>query len=82
MANYNKWAKNITSIAFNKTPGKCPKCNSDNTDYATRIVDEKTSTGFGVIWCNVCKGSIRLSGMTIERDEACNRDIPSDLNNY
>ena len=33
-----KWGKNIENIAKGKSPGKCPYCGSENTDYNCTIV--------------------------------------------
>ncbi len=79
MQKYLKWSKNINSIAFTKTTGKCPICSSNNTDYATRITDEKTSHGYVVVWCNDCKSNIHLTDMTVEKDSSINKDIPTDI---
>ncbi len=79
MYNYKRWSKNIKSIAFTKTPGNCPKCNSDDTDYATKIIDVKTSIGYMVIWCNECKGNIFISDMKIEKDSHMEKTIPEDI---
>ncbi len=79
MQNYKKWSRNITSIAFNKTPGKCPSCKGENTDYATRITNAKKAIGYGVIWCNDCKSCVHLPEMQIEEDSALDKDIPEDI---
>ncbi len=79
MQNYRMWAKNITSIAYTNTPGKCPMCGSDNTDYATRVIEKKTSLGYCVIWCNDCKKNARLDKMTIEINSAVDKVIPEDI---
>ncbi len=79
MQNYMKWSKNIRNVAFTKTPGNCPMCKSENTDYATRITNEKTSKGYGVIWCNDCKNNIHLPDMAIELDSSLGKAIPEDI---
>ena len=40
------------SIATHGIPGKCPFCNSKNTDYFMLLVSEKS--GFTEIFCNDC----------------------------
>ncbi|MCL2016830.1 MAG: hypothetical protein FWG68_11360 [Defluviitaleaceae bacterium] len=52
MKNRNKWDSSYVSIATHGTPGKCPFCNSENTDYFNLLVGEKS--GFTEIFCKEC----------------------------
>lgn len=57
------WIENMKNIATKGTPGKCPKCGSDNTDYSCKIVDKKNNNGCMDIWCNDCKSAYHVSRM-------------------
>ena len=48
-----KWLDNITNIIATHNAGKCPFCNSENTDY--RIINLSSDIGYGDVWCNDCK---------------------------
>lgn len=62
-----KWLKNLESLAVNNEPGKCPICDSKNTDYGFSVVVEESSMGFGAIWCNDCHNGYYISRVKIEK---------------
>lgn len=66
--------KNIENIAENKKVGKCPMCNSDDTDYT--LVGEINAYGYGEIWCNHCKSAYHLSRVKISEEYHTNKTIP------
>ncbi len=74
-----RWFKNLINIQDNGIVGRCPKCSSENTDYTTRIVDEETSIGYGVVWCNDCKSSLYISRMTVAKDKWSEKEFPKDI---
>lgn len=63
-----KWLKNLQLLSNNNGTGQCPFCNSDNTDYAVNIIDEKTMMGYGAIWCNDCKNAFHISRIKITKN--------------
>lgn len=72
-----KWLKNIENIAESKKVGKCPICNSDDTDYT--MIGEINSFGYGEMWCNNCKSAYHLSGVKISNEYNLNKDVPKSL---
>ncbi len=74
-----KWLENIKNVSSGREPGKCPICGSDNTDYALHIVNEKTSMGFGVIWCKDCKRGFNMSRMKINKNDVHIKEIPDGI---
>ena len=54
-----KWLDNITNIIATHNAGKCPFCNSENTDY--RIINLSSDIGYGDVWCNDCKKAFHIS---------------------
>ena len=73
-----KWLKNLQSLSNSNTTGQCPFCDSDNTDYAVNIIDDKTMMGYGAIWCNDCRKAFHISRMKVFKDMKMN-PIPKDL---
>ena len=73
-----KWLKNLQSLSNNNDAGQCPFCNSDNTDSAVNVVDDKTMMGYGAIWCNDCKKAFHISRIKISKDMKI-KEIPKDL---
>lgn len=72
-----RWLKNIENIAEKNAPGKCPFCNSLNTDYsAIRI---KNEYGYCVIWCNDCKHAFNVSRISITEGMNVGKSIPNNL---
>ena len=72
-----KWLDNINIIATHNA-GKCPFCNSENTDY--RIINLSSDIGYGDVWCNDCKKAFHISRMKISEDIIKNSEIPKSLN--
>ena len=72
-----KWIKNIENIAINNTPGVCPYCNSLNTDYSFKEIEN--GYGYAVIWCNECKKAVNVSRIKITAKDNINKKIPNDL---
>lgn len=72
-----KWLKNLERISINGIPGECPYCKSENTDYALNVDDEKTSMGYGSIWCNDCKKAFHISRIKVDKKYV--KEIPKDL---
>lgn len=73
-----KWLDNITNIIATHNTGKCPFCNSENTDY--RIINLSSDIGYGDVWCNDCKKAFHISRMKISEDIIKNSEIPKSLN--
>ena len=73
-----KWLDNITNIIATPNAGKCPFCNSENTDY--RIINLSSDIGYGDVWCNDCKKAFHISRMKISEDIIKNSEIPKSLN--
>ncbi len=74
-----KWLKNLELLSKNGETGKCPFCNSDDTDYAVEVIDEKEMIGHGAIWCNECKKAFHISRMQVT-EKLKKKSIPSGLN--
>ena len=51
------WANNFHSIKNNGTVGRCPFCESDNTDYYFNP-PEGAENYTMKIWCNDCKKAL------------------------
>lgn len=62
-----KWLKNLENLASTGEVGKCPHCQSDDTDYCYTVVNEKTRLGYGDLWCNSCKRGFHLSRIMVDR---------------
>ena len=73
-----KWLDNITNIIATYNAGKCPFCNSENTDY--RIINLSSDIGYGDVWCNDCKKAFHISRMKISEDIIKISEIPKSLN--
>lgn len=72
-----KWQKNLENLATKGKIGKCPYCQSENTDYnATKVVD---NMGYAVMWCNDCKHSNIISKLEVTNNMKTNQIIPNDL---
>lgn len=61
-----KWLKNLESLATTGIVGKCPICQSDNTDYCYTVINEDTRLGYGDLWCNICKSGFHLSRIMVD----------------
>lgn len=72
-----KWLKNIENISENKKAGKCPMCDSDDTDYT--LIGKTDEYGYGEIWCNNCKSAYHLSRIKITEEYNINKIVPKDL---
>ncbi len=72
-----KWLKNLENIVNDNTPGKCPCCGSDNTDY--NAVKVEKDFGYGVVWCNNCKSAYNISRLKITNFMVTNHKIPNNL---
>ena len=55
-----RWHKCISSIAAHGTPGNCPSCKSEYTDYVYVICSEHNS--FLHMWCNACGRGEQVCG--------------------
>lgn len=72
-----RWLPIIESRHGNNIAGKCPVCNSDNTDFSfTNVKKEGCSA---VIWCNNCKSAHRVDDVTITDEQNVNKPIPEGL---
>ena len=74
-----KWGKNIENIAKGKSPGKCPYCGSENTDYNCTIVIPEKRLGHMMIWCNDCMRGYHISRMEVPEGLKTDREIPQGL---
>lgn len=72
-----KWLKNIENIANNNSPGACPFCKSEDTDYSIKAI--KRNYGYGVVWCNSCKKAFFISRIKASNERIINKNIPTDL---
>ena len=72
-----KWLENLKSVLAYGEAGICPICGSNDTDYTLKIIDEKTSMGYGVIWCNNCYNGFHMSRVNVEK--ICEKDIPRNI---
>ena len=72
-----KWLENMKNIAIDGTPGKCPMCGSQNTDYTCTVVNGKD--GYMDIWCNDCKRAHHISRMKIADNMKTFNAIPEGL---
>ena len=63
---YVKWIECIKSIHDTGKSGKCPKCKSENTDYAYVLVDKANNMGYLDVWCNDCKSIEHISRVKID----------------
>lgn len=61
-----KWLKNLENLADAGIVGKCPYCQSDDTDHCYTLVNEKTQLGYGDLWCNHCKQGFHLSRIMVD----------------
>ena len=59
------WIDSLKNIAQHGKPGKCPKCGSDNTDYACHVISPEKSNGYMDVWCNDCKRAYHISRMEV-----------------
>ncbi len=73
-----KWLENINNIFENKETGKCPFCNSENTNY--RIVRFAVDFGSCDIWCEDCKKAFHMSRVKVSEDILRNVELPKELN--
>ena len=53
-----KWTENANSMINKGEAGKCPYCESNNTDYKIGTVANKM--GYADVWCNDCKKAIHF----------------------
>ena len=58
-----KWHNNMIQVYKSGSVGKCPCCNSSDTDYMFYKHDSKRS--FMQIWCNSCDEQIHVDGGAI-----------------
>lgn len=72
-----KWLKNLENIANKKSVGRCPICNSYDTDYT--LVGKIGSVGFGEVWCNDCKNAYHMSRIKILEGYNLNKKVPDNL---
>lgn len=72
-----KWLKNLEHIAEYNTPGVCPHCGSDNTEYTANKI--KGNFGNCVIWCNDCKHAHNISRIEISKYMITDKEVPNGL---
>ena len=58
-----KWIKKISQIHEKGIVGKCPYCNSADTDYM--YFDKGDNRSFLHIWCNSCAEQVHVDGGAI-----------------
>ncbi|CAB1241270.1 conserved protein of unknown function [Ruminococcaceae bacterium BL-4] len=74
-----KWLKNLENISQTGTPGSCPCCGSNDTQYAYTEVDAKQHLGYGDVWCNSCKNAFHISRLKIPNDYKAIHNPPKGL---
>ena len=57
------WTKNMSNIASDGNPCKCPVCGNKNTDYKYSLID--SGWGYCDIWCNECKHAYHVSRVRV-----------------
>ena len=72
-----KWINSINQISNKNSPGNCPVCGSDNTDYTAKVVFE--NYGYMIVWCNDCKHACYISRMVFKDDIEKETNPPKDL---
>ncbi len=72
-----KWLDNLNSVLNEHTAGKCPCCNSVNTDY--RLIENSDGYGYGDIWCNDCKNAFHISRVRISKEAVKISKLPASL---
>lgn len=72
-----KWLKNLEHVAENNTPGICPHCGSNKTEYTANKIKE--DFGHCIIWCNDCKHAYNISRVQVTEGMIMNKEIPADL---
>lgn len=74
-----KWLENINNIAKGISPGKCPYCGSENTDYGCTVVIPEKRLGHMTVWCNDCLRAHHMSRMEIPEGLKTEGNIPEGL---
>lgn len=72
-----KWVPNMESVIKNHNAGKCPFCDSTDTDFA--VVQIVKNLGYCAIWCNDCKQGVHISKMNVNDDMLKDVPIPQDV---
>ena len=78
MNKISRWIPNMQNITEKHTVGKCPFCQSENTDFS--VVEILNKQGYCSIWCNNCKEGIHISKMNISPEMLRVSAIPKDIN--
>ena len=73
-----RWLNNLKSVFEKNDSGRCPYCNSADTDYGFVLIDEKNNMGCGAIWCNQCRQAYYISRIEIT-DGMRIKEIPKGL---
>lgn len=71
------WIENLQNIAQTKTSGKCPYCESENTNYT--LIGDVGKIGYGEVWCNDCKHAYHISRIQILEGYRVNKTVPDNL---
>ena len=75
------WKDNVFKLLRTGDSGKCPYCDSEDTAYRLKIMNQSTNMGYGVIWCNSCKSAFNISRVLIQKDmEKAEIKVPNNLN--
>ena len=74
-----KWLENLSNITNKKSPGKCPYCGSDHTDYRCTIVASEKRLGHMTVWCNDCLMACHISRMEVPEGLKTDGEIPENL---
>lgn len=74
-----KWLENLDHIAKETTPGKCPYCGSENTDYSYTVVVPEKRLGHMTVWCNDCLRAYHVSRMKVPEGLKTGGEIPQGL---
>ena len=74
---YDLFVKLVKRATPNGTAGKCPYCDSDDTQFSVIVHENKT--GHGTIWCNKCKRAFSGSMRGLSYPEQKGIPIPHDL---
>lgn len=74
-----KWLENINNIAKGISPGKCPYCGSENTDYGCTVVIPEKRLGHMTVWCNDCLRAYHMSRMEVPEGLKTEGSIPKNL---